>query len=51
MTVRGAVYYPRCAAARLFAPFDARLGRWTTFGAAFIALSAVKPAHRHTNDG
>jgi SAM-dependent methyltransferase len=44
-TVRGAVYYPRSTvAARLFAPFDARLGRLTTLGAAFIALAAVKPA-------
>lgn len=42
---RGAVFYPRrAAAARLFAPFEARLGRLTTFGAAFITLSAVKPA-------
>lgn len=42
---RGAVFYPRrAAAARLFAPFDARLGRLTTFGAAFIALAATKPA-------
>lgn len=43
-TVRGAVYYPRIApAARLMAPHDARLARLTTFGAAFLALAAVKP--------
>lgn len=43
-TVRGAVYYPRLSlAARLMAPFDARLGRFTTVGAAFIALAATKP--------
>jgi ubiquinone/menaquinone biosynthesis C-methylase UbiE len=49
-TVRGAVFYPRrAAAARLFALFDARLGRWTTFGAAFVALSAVKPARRYSD--
>ncbi|MCG8544860.1 MAG: class I SAM-dependent methyltransferase [Alphaproteobacteria bacterium] len=44
-TVRGAVYYPRSGtAARLMAPFDARIARLTTFGAAFLALAAVKPA-------
>lgn len=42
--VRGAVFYPRlAAAARLLAPMDAALGRLTTLGAAFIALSAGKP--------
>jgi SAM-dependent methyltransferase len=42
--VRGAIYFPRLRlAARMLAPFDARLGRLTTIGAAFIALSAVKP--------
>lgn len=42
--LRGAVYYPRCAvAAKLMAPVDAWLGRRTTFGAAFLALSADKP--------
>lgn len=41
--VRGAVYYPRWGlAARLFAPLDASLGRLTTLGAAFLALSATK---------
>jgi SAM-dependent methyltransferase len=41
--VRGAIYYPRWDwAARLMAPWDDRLGRLTTAGAAFIALSAVK---------
>lgn len=44
-TVRGAIYYPRCApAARLFAPCDLALGRVTTVGAAFLALAAVKRA-------
>jgi SAM-dependent methyltransferase len=43
-TVRGAVFYPRVASlARLVAPFDRQLGRLTTVGAAFIALSARKP--------
>ncbi len=42
-SVRGAIYYPRCGPlARLMAPADARLGRQTTMGAAFLALSAVK---------
>lgn len=42
--MRGAIYYPRWRiAACLMRPWDAMLGRLTTFGAAFIALSAVKP--------
>jgi ubiquinone/menaquinone biosynthesis C-methylase UbiE len=42
-SVRGAVFYPRCRlAARLLEPYDPVLGRWTTFGAGFIALAAVK---------
>ncbi len=44
-TVRGAIYYPRWRfAARLCAPWDRALGRLTTVGAAFIALSAIKAA-------
>lgn len=44
-TVRGAIYYPRWRfAARLCARWDRALGRLTTVGAAFIALSAIKPA-------
>jgi hypothetical protein len=44
-TVRGAIYYPRWRfAARLCARWDRVLGRLTTIGAAFIALSAIKPA-------
>lgn len=43
--VRGAVFHPPSAAlARLTTPIDARLGRVATFGAAFIALHAEKPA-------
>jgi ubiquinone/menaquinone biosynthesis C-methylase UbiE len=46
-TVRGAVYYPRIqAAARSMAQLDAAFARWTTVGAAFIALAAVKPLTR-----
>jgi ubiquinone/menaquinone biosynthesis C-methylase UbiE len=42
-TVRGAVYYPRLtSAARLMAPYDSHFARYTTVGAAFIALAAVK---------
>lgn len=42
--VRGAVFYPRsAAAAALFAPLDALLGALTTIGAAFIAVGADKP--------
>lgn len=44
-TVRGAIYYPRWTlAARLLSPWDTRLGRLGTPGAAFLALSATKPA-------
>jgi SAM-dependent methyltransferase len=43
--VHGSIYYPRWRwAARLLAPYDAALSRVTTFGAAFLALSAVKPS-------
>ena len=46
-TVKGAVYYPRLqAAARLMARYDACFAHWTTVGAAFIAMAAVKPATR-----
>jgi SAM-dependent methyltransferase len=46
-TVRGAVYYPRSrVAARVMSDLDAMLGRLTTFGAGFVALSATKPT-RH----
>ena len=42
--VRGAIFYPPCAcAAQLLAPIDNPLGRATTFGAAFIVVSARKP--------
>lgn len=41
--VRGAVFYPPLGAlARLMAPIDAKLGRITTFGAAFIAVQATR---------
>jgi ubiquinone/menaquinone biosynthesis C-methylase UbiE len=47
-TVRGAVYYPRLrAAARVMSAVDPRLGRLTTIGAGFVALSAIKPSDRH----
>lgn len=43
--VRGAVHYPPCRiAAELLAPMDLWLGRKTTFGSAFIAVSATKAA-------
>jgi 2-polyprenyl-3-methyl-5-hydroxy-6-metoxy-1,4-benzoquinol methylase len=48
---RGAIFYPRCAAAaRLLAPMDAAFGRLTTLGAAFIALSASKPGLENRPD-
>ncbi|MFT6582392.1 MAG: ubiquinone/menaquinone biosynthesis C-methylase UbiE [Alphaproteobacteria bacterium] len=44
MKIRGSVFYPRCVrSARVMARFDETLGRRTTLGAAFIALSATKP--------
>ncbi len=44
-TVQGAVFYPPWTpAARLIAPVDRRLRSMTTFGAAFLALKAIKPA-------
>jgi ubiquinone biosynthesis O-methyltransferase len=46
-TVRGAVYYPRCAVgARVLSTIDPVLGRLTTIGAGFVVLSAGKPADR-----
>jgi ubiquinone biosynthesis O-methyltransferase len=43
-SVRGAIYYPRWRlAARLLRSYDPVLGRLTTLGAGFVALSAVKP--------
>jgi ubiquinone biosynthesis O-methyltransferase len=43
-SVRGAIYYPRWAfAARLFSRCDPVLGRLTTIGAGFVALSAFRP--------
>ncbi|MCC6948597.1 MAG: class I SAM-dependent methyltransferase [Bradyrhizobiaceae bacterium] len=42
--VRGAIFYPPLAVfARIVAPLDRYLGCLTTFGAAFLALAAVKP--------
>jgi SAM-dependent methyltransferase len=43
--LRGAVFYPRWSwAARKMARWDGRLGRRTTVGAAFLAISAEKPS-------
>jgi ubiquinone biosynthesis O-methyltransferase len=45
--VRGAVYYPRWGmAARVLSPLDPTLGRLTTAGAGFVALSTIKQAER-----
>jgi ubiquinone/menaquinone biosynthesis C-methylase UbiE len=42
--IRGAVHYPPCGiAAGIFAAVDPWLGRKTTLGSAFIAVSAIKP--------
>jgi ubiquinone/menaquinone biosynthesis C-methylase UbiE len=41
--IRGAVHYPPCRfAAELLAPIDLWIGRQTTFGSAFVAISATK---------
>lgn len=46
-SVRGAIFYPKATlAARLLSPVDPMLGRLTTVGAAFVAMSAAKPAAR-----
>jgi ubiquinone biosynthesis O-methyltransferase len=43
-SVRGAIYYPRWGvAAQLMSRCDPILGRLTTIGAGFVALTAVKP--------
>lgn len=43
VAIHGAVHYPPCGmAARLLAPVDLRLGQETTFGAAFLAMSATR---------
>jgi ubiquinone biosynthesis O-methyltransferase len=43
--VRGAIYYPRMAfLARSMQVLDDRFSRLTTLGAAFIAMSAIKPS-------
>jgi 2-polyprenyl-3-methyl-5-hydroxy-6-metoxy-1,4-benzoquinol methylase len=42
--IRGAVHYPPCGvAARLLAPIDLWIGRHSTFGSAFLAVSAKRP--------
>ncbi|MDO8606222.1 MAG: class I SAM-dependent methyltransferase [Phaeospirillum sp.] len=42
--VRGAVFYPPVKwVARLMAPIDSGLGRYTTIGAAYLAAAATKP--------
>lgn len=42
--VTGAVFYPPFGwAAKVMAPIDPLLGRWTTLGAAFLVLGATKP--------
>ena len=41
--IRGAVFYPPVGLlARALAPIDSWLGRLTTFGAAFVALTALR---------
>jgi len=52
ISVIGAIYYPPLgAAARLMAPIDPWLGRWTTAGAAFLVLVATNPATLPKNRG
>jgi len=44
-SVTGAIFYPPIGlAARAIGPFDCRIGRYTTGGAAFLALHATKGA-------
>jgi len=45
--VRGAVHYPPCGlAAQVLAPVDLWIGRQTTLGSTFIAVSATKPIEK-----
>ena len=51
-SVRGAIHYPRWRlAARLANPCDLFLSRLTTVGAAFVAVSAVKPRAMSYSEG
>lgn len=48
--VKGAVFYPPLGiAARLLNPIDGSIGRFTTTGAAFLALAATKPPQAGEN--
>ena len=50
--IRGAIFYPRFRlAARLCAPYDTMVGRLTTIGAGFIAVSASKQPSRPARFG
>lgn len=52
VSITGAIFYPPFGmAARLFAPIDRRIGAWTTLGAAFLVLVAIKPPRSLTDDG
>jgi ubiquinone/menaquinone biosynthesis C-methylase UbiE len=47
---RGAVHYPPCGlAAQALAPVDLRIGRQTTLGSTFIAISATKPIEKNAS--
>ncbi|MGE3916851.1 MAG: methyltransferase domain-containing protein [Hyphomicrobiaceae bacterium] len=49
--VKGAVYYPRLELlARWMEPLDQRLSQLTTLGAAFLAVSAMKPQQRPADE-
>jgi len=51
ISVIGAIYYPPLGyAARLMAPIDPWIGRWTTAGAAFLVLVATNPTTPQKND-
>lgn len=51
VAVRAAAYYPPFGlAAQLLAPADGWLGRTTTFGAAFVVVSATKPLVRSSGE-
>lgn len=49
---RGAVHYPPCGlAAQMLAPVDLWIGRKTTLGSTFIAVSATKPIEKASVKG
>jgi len=48
-SIEGSIFFPPWTAlARVMAPFDLRLGKHTTLGAAFVAIQTTKPGRGET---